>query len=56
MDKSIILKDGIIVIRKALVLNVNKNRRYQIIVGNKRVASNLLYSDLLYYLKVVRSK
>lgn len=44
--KRVILKDGIIVERRTFSPNVNKNRRYRIILGNEVIASNLLYSDL----------
>lgn len=54
-NKSVTLKDGIIVERRAFSLNVNKNRRYRIILDNKVIASNLLYSDLRYVLKMIRN-
>lgn len=53
--KRVILKDGIIVERRAFSLNVNKNRRYRIIIDNEVIASNLLYSDLRYVLKMKRN-
>lgn len=53
--KRVILKDGIIVERRAFSLNVNKNRRYRIILNNEVIASNLLYSDLRYVLKMIRN-
>lgn len=53
--KRVILKDGIIVERRAFSLNVNKNRRYRIILDNEVIASNLLYSDLRYVLKMIRN-
>ena len=53
--KRVILKDGIIVERRAFSLNVNKNRRYRIILNNEVIGSNLLYSDLRYVLKMIRN-
>lgn len=53
--KRVILKDGIIVERRAFSLNVNKNRRYRIILDNEVICSNLLYSDLRYVLKMLRN-
>lgn len=54
-SRTVTLKDGIIVERRAFSLNVNKNRRYRIILDNEVIASNLLYSDLRYVLKMIRN-
>lgn len=53
--KKVILKDGIMIERRPFTLNVNKNRRYRIILDNEVIASNLLYSDLRYVLKMIRN-
>ena len=55
MDKRVVLKDGIVVIRKYYVLHLNKNRRYCIMVNGKKLANNLLYSELNNYIKVARN-
>ena len=53
MDKRVVLKDGIVVVRKNYVLHHNRNRRYGIMVNGKKLVDNLLYSELKNYLKVV---
>lgn len=52
----VILKDGIIVERRPFTLNVDKNRRYRILVEDKVVASNLLYSNIKYILPALRKR
>lgn len=54
-SKKVILKDDIMIERRPFTLNANKNRRYRIILDNDVIASNLLYSDLRYVLKMVRN-
>lgn len=54
-SKKVILKDDIMIERRPFTLNANKNRRYRIILDNEVIASNLLYSDLRYVLKMVRN-
>lgn len=54
-SKKVILKDDIMIERRPFTLNANKNRRYRIIIDNEVIASNLLYSDLRYVLKMVRN-
>ena len=49
-----ILSDGIVVGRRALVLNINKNRRYYISVDGRKYCDNLLYSEILRWLPIVR--
>ena len=48
------LSDGIVVGRRSLVLNINKNRRYYISVNGIHYCDNLLYSDLKNWLPIVR--
>lgn len=54
-SKKVILKDDIMIERRPFTLNANKNRRYRIILDNEVIASNLLYSDLRYVLKMIRN-
>lgn len=48
------LSDGIVVGRRALVLNINRNRRYYIAVDGHKYCDNLLYSEILHWLPIVR--
>ena len=52
------LKDGLVVKSHALCLNINKDRRYSIYAlvngSYKKMVGNLLYSEVLRYLNVVR--
>ena len=49
-----ILSDGIVVGRRGLALNINKNRRYYIAVDGHKYCDNLLYSEILHWLPIVR--
>lgn len=49
-----ILSDGIVVGRRSLVLNINRNRRYYIAVDGRKYCDNLLYSEILHWLPIVR--
>lgn len=49
------LKDGIIVERHAIALNVNKNRRYSVLIGGRVMARNLLYCDLKHIINLLRN-
>ena len=48
------LSDGIVVGRRALVLNINRNRRYYIAVDGRKYCDNLLYREILHWLPIVR--
>nr|DAM19890.1 MAG TPA: hypothetical protein [Caudoviricetes sp.] len=54
-SKKLALKDGIVVERHAITLNVNKNRRYSVSLGNRIVARNLLYCDIKYIIDLIRN-
>ena len=49
------LKDGIIIRRNVLALNVNKDRRYSITYNGKTLYANLLYSELQGYIAYTRT-
>lgn len=51
---SIDLKDGFTVERKALTLNLNKDRRYVLYHNGRRIASNCLYKDIVVILNNIR--
>ena len=48
------LYDGIVVGRRALALNINRNRRYYIAVDGHKYCDNLLYRELFHLLPIVR--
>ena len=60
VKKIIVLNDYIVVIRKNLTLNVNRNRKYMIIVlnennnGKYNRIDNLLLCDVFRYVKNIR--
>lgn len=60
VEKMIVLNDDIIVIRKKLTLNINRNRKYKIIIlnennnGKYNRIDNLLLCDVFRYVKNIR--
>ena len=60
VKKMIILNDHIVVIRKNLTLNINRNRKYMIIILNENNNNkynridNLLLCDVFRYIKNIR--
>lgn len=60
VKKMIVLNDDIVVIRKKLTLNVNRNRKYMIIILNENNNNkynridNLLLCDVFRYVKNIR--
>lgn len=60
IKKMIVLNDDIVVIRKKLTLNVNRNRKYMIIILNENNNNkynridNLLLCDVFRYVKNIR--
>lgn len=54
--KSITTKDGYTVIRKKLVLHVNKDRKYKIMKGKTFVASNCTWADVIRILSYLRKE
>lgn len=50
----IVLRDGIVITKKSLVLNINKERKYRITVNEKIVADNLLYNEMFNILSILR--
>ena len=53
-NKSVTTKDGYTIEKKALTLNLNKDRHYVLYENNKRIASNLTYKDVYWILKFLR--
>lgn len=60
VKKMIVLNDHIVVIRKKLTLNINRNRKYMIIILNENNNNkynridNLLLCDVFRYIKNIR--
>lgn len=48
------LKDGIVIKRNRLTLNINKDRRYTVLVNGKCVSSNLLFCEVLNVVNILR--
>lgn len=48
------LKDGITIRKNKISLNVNKARKYKILLNGNVLTSNLTYKDMIYMLDVIR--
>ncbi len=51
--REVTLKDGI-TIRNIKNMNVNKARKYKILLNGNTLTSNLTYKDMIYMLEVIR--